>query len=455
MRRSGRQAADQVEDEEANVPDRLLDVVAEDPEEQHVAAEMRPAAMQEHRREERRPERQRDVRREVVARRVLLRHHAPGRDEGLQRALGRLTELQEEGGDVRRDHRERDNGRRPAGVSVISDRNHAHLAIRRCSSNPDAKSGACRKLRHLREVFVKRFLSLVILLVFSGSASAQPEAPPRHWQPAIAEIDALVAGELAKDGVGSVTIGIVSGPKLVWTKSYGMADNGEKARGDARVGVPHRLDHQAVHGADAAAARGAGQGPLERSDRQVRAEFQPAALFPGMPVPTLVELATMTSGVAREPTGPADHSVGPVSGWQEKVFLSLPFVKYAHEPDTKYLYSNIGYATLGVALSRAAGQPFTTWVEQKILAPLGMARTAFDANDADAAAPDARLRDRARRQDRRRGLGPRARGPRLPRAERRPLQHRRRPGALRLLGARLRSRRASSSGRRSRPTTRI
>jgi CubicO group peptidase (beta-lactamase class C family) len=99
-------------------------------------------------------------------------------------------------------------------------------------------------------------------------------------------------------------------------------------------------------------------------------------------VPTLSQLVSMTSGVAREPSGPADHSVGPVSGWQEKVFLSLPFVKYAHEPDTKYLYSNIGYATLGVALSRAAGLPFTTWVEQKIAAPLGMTRTTFDATDA-------------------------------------------------------------------------
>ena len=228
---------------------------------------------------------------------------------------------------------------------------------------------------------MQRFLSLVILLVFSGSASAQP-APPRAWQPALAEIDAMVAGSLAKDGVGSVTLGIVSGKELVWTKSYGMADNGEK-RAATRESV-YRIGSITKQFTALMLLQLVEQGKLHLSDPIVKyvPEFQPAALFPGMPVPTLVELATMSSGVAREPTGPADHSVGPVSGWQEKVFLSLPFVKYAHEPDTKYLYSNIGYATLGVALSRAAGQPFTTWVEQKILAPLGMTRTAFDANDA-------------------------------------------------------------------------
>jgi CubicO group peptidase (beta-lactamase class C family) len=224
--------------------------------------------------------------------------------------------------------------------------------------------------------------SLLLLLLSVGTASAQPAAPPRQWQPALLEIDAMVAGELAKDGVGSVTIGIVSGPQLVWTKSYGMADNAAK-RPATRESV-YRIGSITKQFTALMLLQLVEQGKVRLSDPVVKyvPEFQPAALHPGMPVPTLVQLATMTSGVAREPSGPADHSSGPVSGWQEKVFLSLPFVKYAHEPDTRYLYSNIGYATLGVALARAAGQPFTAWVEQRIAAPLGMTRTAFDASDA-------------------------------------------------------------------------
>ena len=49
-----RDAAEQVEHDEAAVADAVLDVVAEDPQVPHVADDVRPAAVQEHRRHERR-----------------------------------------------------------------------------------------------------------------------------------------------------------------------------------------------------------------------------------------------------------------------------------------------------------------------------------------------------------------------------------------------------------------
>ncbi|KKX90117.1 hypothetical protein UF38_00120, partial [Vibrio parahaemolyticus] len=48
MHRSAEQAADQIEGEEADMAHGVLDIVGEDPKEQHVADEMHPAAMHEH-----------------------------------------------------------------------------------------------------------------------------------------------------------------------------------------------------------------------------------------------------------------------------------------------------------------------------------------------------------------------------------------------------------------------
>ncbi len=59
---------------------------------------------------------------------------------------------------------------------------------------------------------------------------------------------------------------------------------------------------------------------------------------------------------------------------------ALPQTKYAYEPDTHYFYSNIGYAILGAALGRAAGQPYTQYVQEHIFTPLGMTHTAFEPN---------------------------------------------------------------------------
>jgi D-alanyl-D-alanine carboxypeptidase len=99
---------------------------------------------------------------------------------------------------------------------------------------------------------------------------------------------------------------------------------------------------------------------------------------PDTPPITLLQVASMTSGLAREPEAPGDHSVGPVSGWEQKVLTALPHTTYAYEPGTRYLYSNIGFASLGLALSRAAHEPYTSYVEQHILKPLGMTHTAFE-----------------------------------------------------------------------------
>src|SRR5436190_1818100 len=116
---------------------------------------------------------------------------------------------------------------------------------------------------------------------------------------------------------------------------------------------------------------------------------QPSLLPPGAPAIEQVDalaaaeyaaepIGGLTIGVARGPAGPADHSVGPVSGWEQKVLAALPQTTYQYEPGTRYLYSNIGFASLGIALSRAAREPYTSYVEQHILAPLGMTHTAFE-----------------------------------------------------------------------------
>lgn len=61
---------------------------------------------------------------------------------------------------------------------------------------------------------------------------------------------------------------------------------------------------------------------------------------------------------------------------------ALPHTKYLYEPGTHFSYSNIGYAILGAALSRAAHQPYTDYVKERILLPLGMTHSDFEATPA-------------------------------------------------------------------------
>ncbi len=71
-------------------------------------------------------------------------------------------------------------------------------------------------------------LMAAALPIPTGYSQQKPVTQPPELGRAIEQVDALAAGEIAKDNIGSITIGVVSGGKLVWTKSYGFADTEKK-----------------------------------------------------------------------------------------------------------------------------------------------------------------------------------------------------------------------------------
>jgi CubicO group peptidase (beta-lactamase class C family) len=115
--------------------------------------------------------------------------------------------------------------------------------------------------------------------------------------------------------------------------------------------------------------------PVERYLPEVK---QIAAKPEGAPPFTFLQLATMTAGLAREPDDAGPFWAGPVSAWEEKLLAALPHTRYTSFPGTEYSYSNIGYAILGAALARVAGQPYTDWARLHVFRPLGMERTRFE-----------------------------------------------------------------------------
>jgi len=226
------------------------------------------------------------------------------------------------------------------------------------------------------------------LIAFFGSvlpAAAQAPAAPEpspEVRALIERLDAQASREFAKDNFASVTVGVVSGPRLVWSKSYGWADIEKKVPATKstlyRIGsitkeftalmLLQLVQEGKVHFSD----------PVEKYFPEIN-KIQ--GRFPGAPPITLIQLATHTSGLDREPEDTETYLKGPVSDWEKVLIAALPKTRYAFEPGTHYSYSNIGYAALGAALSRAAGQPYVDYVTQRIFKPLGMTSSFFEPND--------------------------------------------------------------------------
>jgi D-alanyl-D-alanine carboxypeptidase len=224
-------------------------------------------------------------------------------------------------------------------------------------------------------------LALTLALVFILSAIGQAPVAP-DLRGAIEQIDALAAAEFAKDNRGSVTIGIVSGAELVWTKSYGYADMEKKTPANKdtvyRIGsiTKQFTGFMLLQLVEAGKVRLSD--PVEKYFPEVN---KVEGRFAGAPPITLVQLATHTSGLGREPADLQTYLKGPVSEWEKVMIAALPRTKYGFEPDARFSYSNIGYAILGAALSRAAGQSYVDYMSQKFFAPLGMTHTDFEPNE--------------------------------------------------------------------------
>ena len=201
------------------------------------------------------------------------------------------------------------------------------------------------------------------------------------FQAALAEFDAEVAAGVADDGAGAISVAVFRGDEVVWARGWGWADidDGVPA-GVQTIGrtgsisktvtavLMMQLVERGLIELDGSVAEHLPE-ILELEDPPV----DPATL-------TFRQLASHTAGLEREP-GLEGAASGPIQRWEEKVVASIPTTGFRTPPGTEYAYSNIGFGMLGLALSRAAGVPFTELVETLILRPLGMDDSFFVLED--------------------------------------------------------------------------
>jgi CubicO group peptidase (beta-lactamase class C family) len=106
---------------------------------------------------------------------------------------------------------------------------------------------------------------------------------------------------------------------------------------------------------------------------------RPAAA--GAPPVTIRRLLTMTAGF------PTDDPWGDrQQGLDRDEFARLlrdGEIRSAWAPGTRFEYSNLGYAILGRVIAAVTGGPYESAIRTRLLAPLGMDRTGFEAGEFD------------------------------------------------------------------------
>ena len=215
----------------------------------------------------------------------------------------------------------------------------------------------------------------ILLLAFSLSAIA---GESKNASDLISQFSQQLEVDLASDNInGSVSALVLKKNKVIWADAKGFLTPEclIKVNGDTiyRIGSLTKtftavlmmlLQEEGVINIDE---------PVEKYLPEVSsiAEYSEKTKF------TFRHLASHTSGLIREPRDRTIHS-GANEQWQSTVLSSLSKTSFRYSVGERFSYSNIGFAILGLALSRASDSDYIELVKRKIFEPLDMKNSFFD-----------------------------------------------------------------------------
>jgi CubicO group peptidase (beta-lactamase class C family) len=200
-----------------------------------------------------------------------------------------------------------------------------------------------------------------------------------------AALERLVRVAQAERRSPSVVAAVVHGRDVVWSTAVGIAAPG--SGGDAGADraaatpttapTPATVDHAYRVGSitktftAVAILQLRDQGALDLDDR-----LEQHLAVPAHRGPTIRRLLAHLSGLQREPPGAIWQSL--VDHDEQELLARLPEAEQALPPGQRFHYSNLAFALLGQVVARRAGAPYETVVRERLLEPLGLARTSFD-----------------------------------------------------------------------------
>lgn len=228
----------------------------------------------------------------------------------------------------------------------------------------------------------RRFFPLAWLFLLAALAAFPPlfawppQAPPPAFEAAIARLAALIDQEVKDKKLPALSVALVDDQRVVWAKGFGFQD--AKGTIPATPETVYRVGSVSKLFTDIAVMQLVEQGKLDL-DAPVQTylpDFQPKNPFDQTPI-TLRQLMAHRSGLIREP--PAGNYFDPKPPSLEKTVASLNGIALVYKPGEKTKYSNAAIAVVGRTLEKVAGQRFEDAVKDRVLAPLGMKNSAFEA----------------------------------------------------------------------------
>jgi len=181
------------------------------------------------------------------------------------------------------------------------------------------------------------------------------------------ELERLLRKEQAEKRLPSVAAAVVREGEVVWEQALGAAD--AAAGVEATPDTQYRIGSITKTFTAVAVLQLRDAGDLDLEDPLDRH-------LEGVPHrPTIRRLLSHASGLQRETPGDVWVTLQFLS--EEELLRDLGQAEQVLPPGARFHYSNLAFALLGQVVARVSGLPYERYVRERILDPLGLARTTF------------------------------------------------------------------------------
>lgn len=190
---------------------------------------------------------------------------------------------------------------------------------------------------------------------------------------ALSKLDQLLEKEFHSRNLAGMSVGIVYDQELLWAKGYGYRHLEKKKIADGKTIYNCGSVTKIFTAAMLMRLRDDEKLNLDDPIEKYLPGFKIRSRFPDARPPTFRQVVAHLAGVPREPSSRR------LEGWPplDSILTDLKKVEIIG-PTYSFKYSNLGYAVMGHALARIAGEPYKQYVTKKIFEPLGMRNTGWD-----------------------------------------------------------------------------
>jgi CubicO group peptidase (beta-lactamase class C family) len=243
-----------------------------------------------------------------------------------------------------------------------------------------------------RSIVNRRRAALLLLAISAAllsTAHAQTTAPDRatpdrakRVAAVLPELDKMYTALAAAEHLPGLVVGVVLDGKLVYSRSFGVANLERKLPVSGSTGF--RIASMTKSFVAMAALKLRDEGKLALDDPLVKylPELRRVELpTTDAPALTIRHLMTMTTGLPEDnPWGDRQMQIDNAA-LERFVGAGLSF---STVPDGGYEYSNLGFVLLGKIVSQVSGMRFQDYITRTILQPLGMNDTRWEYADVKA-----------------------------------------------------------------------